>query len=289
MIKTILLPATGTGTDAVCFAAALPIARVFGTHIDALHVRIDPVEVAVTMSTEGAGGTLLQGIITDLTRDADGGETKARSGFVDFCAREGLPVMESPTGADPKPSAQFHVATGQDTRWMVSYGTTVDLLVASRGIGGDDAVARSLLEALLLETGRPLLIPAGATVSPTIAERIAVAWKPTPQAARAVAFAMPFLARAKEVAVITVEEEEGGRDDVGRLVSYLAWHGIKAAAQRVSPGPDGAAETMLAAAAAKSELLVMGGYGHTRLREWVFGGFTQRVLANAPMPVLLAH
>jgi nucleotide-binding universal stress UspA family protein len=55
------------------------------------------------------------------------------------------------------------------------------------------------------------------------------------------------------------------------------------------PGPDGAAATLLSAIAGRADLLVMGGYGHSRVREWVFGGFTQHVLADAPLPVLLAH
>jgi nucleotide-binding universal stress UspA family protein len=240
------------------------------------------------MSTGGAGGILMEGIIADLTRDADKGEAEARAHFVDFCSRESLALVAAPSGSDAKPSAQFHVETGQASRWMATYGVTADLLVASRGKPGDEAATLSVIEALLLETGRPLLIPGSAAASPAIAERVAVAWKPTPQAARAVAFAMPFLARAKEVAVMTVEEEEGRRDATAQLVTYLRWHGIKAAAQRLSPGPESAAETLLGAAAS-SDLLVMGGYGHTRLREWVFGGFTQRVLADASIPVLIAH
>lgn len=171
---------------------------------------------------------------------------------------------------------------------MATYGMTADLIVAARGLPGDDAVARSTLEALLLETGRALLIPSTAEPFPTVAERVAIAWKPTPQASRAVALAMPFLRRAKEIVILTVEEGKEGRDDSERLVDYLGWHGVKASARRLSAGPHGAAETLLVASAA-TDLLIMGGYGHTRLREWVFGGFTQRLLASAPVPVLMAH
>jgi nucleotide-binding universal stress UspA family protein len=289
MIKTILVPVSGNAIDAECLAAALPLARAFAAHIDALHVRTDPIEVAVTMSTEGAGGVLLQGIIDDLVRDADANEAKARSMFGDLCTKEAVLLGATPAGAATKPSAEWHVETGQQTRWMAAYGMTADLVVASRGVAGEDATARSMLEALLLEIGRPLLIPARTPVSPTFAERVAIAWKATPQASRAVACAMPFLTRAKEVVVLTVEEEEGRRDDAERLVAYFGWHGIAATVERLSPGPHGAAETMLAAATARSELLVMGGYGHSRLREWVFGGFTQRVLNDAPLPVLIVH
>jgi nucleotide-binding universal stress UspA family protein len=289
MMKSILVPVSGNETDTACFAAALPLARAFAAHIDALHVRVDPLEVAMTMSTEGAGGVLLQGIIDDLTRDADANEMKARSRFADLCSKEVVPLGTTPPTASTKPSAGWHVETGQEARWMAAYGVTADLVVAPRGVAGQDAIARSTLEALLLETGRPLLIPGGAPASPKLAERVAIAWKPTPQASRAVACAMPLLTRAKEVVVLTVEEEEGRRDDTDRLVAYFGWHGIAATIERLAPGPHGAAETMLAGAVARAELLVMGGYGHTRLREWVFGGFTQRVLNDAPLPVLIAH
>jgi nucleotide-binding universal stress UspA family protein len=289
MIKSILVPVSGSETDAVCFAAALPIAESFAAHIDALHVRVDPIEVAMTMSTEGAGGVLMQGIIDNLTRDADAGEAKAKSSFFDLCTKAGLTRGGTPTGVDPKPSAEWHVETGQEARWIAAYGVTADLVVAPRGVPGQDATTRSTLEALLLETGRPLLIPGASPGSPKLAERVAVAWKPTPQASRAVAYAMPFLTRAKEVVVLTVEEEEGRRDDTKRLATYLGWHGIAPAIERLTPSRHGAAETMLAAATARSELLVMGGYGHTRLREWVFGGFTQCVLSEAALPVLIAH
>ena len=170
---------------------------------------------------------------------------------------------------------------------MATYGVASDLIVAPRATG-EDVVARSILETVLLETGRPLVIPA-ASAMPASFERIAIAWKPTPQAARAVAAAMPFLARAKEVVVVTVEEQAAERDEADRLVRNLAWHGLAATTLRLKPGPEGAAATLLAGAGDRADLLVMGGYGHSRLREWVFGGFTQLVLADAPLPVLIAH
>jgi nucleotide-binding universal stress UspA family protein len=290
VIKSILIPATGNDADTATFAAALGVARMFAAHIGALHVRLDPVEIAVATTTDGGGGgMLLQGLIDDLEREADAREARTKRFFTEFCAREGLPLLETPMEATGKPSAQWHVEIGQEPRWMSVYGTTADLIVSSRGIPGDDAVTRSTLEALLLETGRPLLIPSAAAPSVAMADRVAIAWKPTPQAARAVAAAMPFLACAKEIVVMTVEEEEGRRDEIERLLHNLAWHGLKVVAQRVKPGTRDAAEALLAAVVDQAGLLVMGGYGHSRLREWVFGGFTQQVLVDAPVPVLMAH
>jgi nucleotide-binding universal stress UspA family protein len=69
----------------------------------------------------------------------------------------------------------------------------------------------------------------------------------------------------------------------------LRWHGFPATMQRLCPSSDTPAETLLAAARDEAALLVMGGYGHSRLREWIFGGFTQRILRSAEIPVLIAH
>jgi nucleotide-binding universal stress UspA family protein len=290
MIKTILAPATGNSGDAATFATALAIARPFAAHIDALHVRLGPVEAAVAMMAgdgSGGGGVLLENVVEQLGHDAAEREAKTHAVFANFCRGEGIPLAAAPGAGADAVSGQWHSEIGQEARWTVAYGTTSDLIVASRRTSDGSGLARSTIEALLLETGRPLLITDG-SIAAALAERVAIAWKPTPQAARAVAFAMPILSHAKAVSVLTVVEDEGGEDDAERLVRYLQWHGVKAVAERLTAGPD-AAETLLAAASPRSELLVMGGYGHTRLREWVFGGFTQRVLADAPLPILIAH
>jgi nucleotide-binding universal stress UspA family protein len=293
MIKTILVAATGTQSDAASFAAALAIGRPFAAHLDVLHIRLDAIGVAVAMTTDAGGGALTAGLLEQLERDAGERERAARESFTRFCVAAGLAETTAPAPADGAAptaggaSAEWHVETGDEPRWMATYGVASDLIVASRATA-EDVVARSILETVLLESGRPLVIPAISAV-PASFERIAIAWKPTPQAARAVAAAMPFLARAKEVVVITVEEQEAGHHEADRLVRNLAWHGIRATTAPLKPGPAGAGATLLAAARDRADLLVMGGYGHSRLREWVFGGFTQLVLADAPLPVLIAH
>jgi len=290
MIKTILVPATASDADIPVFTAALAVARRCAAHIDALHVRIDPVAAVVDSAVEGGvGGVLLESLIAQQEQDNQTREAAAKRMFTEFCAREGVATAATPSEAGAGPSAEFHVETGDELVWMAAYGRTADLIVASRGIPGSDAAARATLETALLQTGRPLLVPGATPPAPTVSGRVAIAWKPTPQAGRAVAAAIPFLDAANEIAVISVEEEDAPRDDAERLVRALAWHGFKASVQRLRPGPHGAAETLLAAAAEQAGLLVMGGYGHSRVREWVFGGFTQRVLADAPMPVLMAH
>jgi nucleotide-binding universal stress UspA family protein len=289
VIKTILVPATGNETDIAALDAALRVARVFAAHIDALHIRIDSVEIAVATMTDGGGAAMTGGLVEQLEQDTQDREAKALGIFTDFCGRERLSITAAPGDAKAQPSAQWHVETREEPRWMTRYGIAADLIVASRGPADDPTAARSVLEEVLIETGRPLLIPSGGS-SATMTDRIAIAWKPTPQTARAVAAAMPFLVGAKEIVVMTVQEEEDRSDDADRLVRNLEWHGLKAVAHRLKPDTGSAADTLLAAAAEKKcGLLVMGGYGHGQLREWIFGGFTQQVLVSAPVPVLIVH
>lgn len=286
MIKTILVPAAGNESDTALFTAAVAVARSFGAHLDVLHVRIDPANVALAMSTDGGSGALAAGLMDRLQQDEEKRATAARQLFERNCAAAGISIGSTASGL----SAEWHVESGEEPRWVATYGLSADLIVAARDTS--DAVAeRSVLEAALLDTGRPLLIPAASPV-PASFERVAIAWKPTPQAARAVALAMPFLTRAGEVSVLTVAEADAAaeeRPSGDRLCRNLARHGITATMTTLAPGADGAAATLLSAAAERAELLVMGGYGHSRLQEWVFGGVTQQVLTAAPLPVLMAH
>lgn len=102
---------------------------------------------------------------------------------------------------------------------------------------------------------------------------------------------MPFLWIAKQIVIMTVAEDETTLEEEGaaRLMANLLWHGFSVSVRRLERGAQVAAETLLAAAREQPALLVMGGYGHSRLREWIFGGFTRRVLREAEISVLIAH
>src|SRR4029077_14473595 len=180
MIKRILVATTGSDSDAATFAAALAIARPFAAHLEMLHVRLDPVSVAVAMTTDAGGGALAAGLIDQLEQDSRERERKAQEIFTRFCAGAGLAVTGAPTPKRKKaPSAEWHVETGEEPRWMATYGLAADLIIAPRATGDEAGGARAPLEAVLFDSGRPILIPA-ATALPAAFERIAIAWKPTP-------------------------------------------------------------------------------------------------------------
>ena len=192
MIKSILVPALGTETDLASLATALKIARDFSAHIDVLHVRLDAVDVAVKTAS-GEGGPIVEHLVQQLEQDAREREARARRTFEDFCRRENLPLVDAP-GSEPtaSPSAQWHIETGDEADTVASQGMLADLVVCGRSPIAH-FTTRLILESALLNTGRPLLIPgAVGTTADFSGGTVAIAWKPTPQAARAVAAAMPL-------------------------------------------------------------------------------------------------
>lgn len=286
MIKSILVPAAGSDTDDAVFMSALAVARAFGAHLDFLHVRVDAVAVAATMASDGSGA-MITGLVDQMEKAADQREEKAKQLFERFCAREGLPVGE-PASGRPGPSAQWARQIGDEPYGVAEYGRATDLLVIGRPATAEGGSLETI-EGALLKSGRPVLIPPAAPFT-ALPETIVIAWKAAPEAARAVTAAMPFLSTAKQILILTVAEQQGLSDEEGtRLATNLGRHGLQVSARHLQPNARGAAETLLSAADERSALVVMGAYGHNRLREWVFGGFTRRVLRGAQVPVLMMH
>jgi nucleotide-binding universal stress UspA family protein len=120
-----------------------------------------------------------------------------------------------------------------------------------------------------------------------------VAWSDTPEAARAVHDAMPFLRTADSVEIVTASPTEaGGDDDTGKasLVGHLARHGVKVASATINPGPRSTGMALIDhATRIHADLIVAGGYGHGRFREWALGGTTRDLFLEAAVPVLFSH
>ena len=141
-----------------------------------------------------------------------------------------------------------------------------------------------------MDTGKPLLIAPSAPPA-SLGRRVVIAWKDTPEAARAVSCALPFIGQAEQVTIVTVLDDADANDDSGaRLLRALRWHNQAVQVRTLPRGGASAVEVLhREAEALGADLLVMGGYSHSRLREVVFGGFTRSTLGNASIPVLMAH
>jgi nucleotide-binding universal stress UspA family protein len=126
-----------------------------------------------------------------------------------------------------------------------------------------------------------------------LADNVLIAWKDSREARRAVCDALPFLAKAENVTVLEVAAEadrESAAARVDRVVSFLERHGVNAQAEvRTRREGSNADELIRVAEQHRADLIVAGGYGHARLREWVFGGVTRDLLKRSPKCCLLSH
>jgi nucleotide-binding universal stress UspA family protein len=287
MFKNLLVPTTGGPTDASVLATARLAAQAFAAHLEFLHVRVDTTEVLMSMTAGGVGGgDAVQSVIDRMEAEAEANAAAARQAVADGLAAAGIPLRDAPDGAGP--SAQISQETGSQSAWVAQYGRFADLIVMGRG-GPDDGAAETL-EAALMDTGKPLLIAPSAPPA-SLGRRIVIAWKDTPEAARAVSCALPFIGQAEQVTIVTVLDDADAKDESGgRLLRALRWHNRAVQVRALPRGRASAVEVLhREAEALGADLLVMGGYSHSRLREVVFGGFTRSTLGNASIPVLMAH
>lgn len=289
MLKYILVPAPGAETHDAVFRTALAFARISAGHIDFLHVRLDLERLAISMATGdfGGAGAGIGAVLDALQSDIEARQDRARAAVMAFCERTQVALADAPLARSV--SAAFRVATGDEARLLATYARTADLTVLGRARDGE-AVAMDVLEAVLLDSGRPLLI-APAQPREHIGRHVTIAWKDTPEAARAIASVTPLLHAAESVTVIAVQEAD--HDDAGsceRLRHALLWHN-PATTLRVVPaaGRDPGDVLLASVEESNTDLLVMGGYSRSRMREAVFGGVTRRVLRSASLPVLMSH
>lgn len=282
-IRTILVPADGTDSCSRLLHAAFTLAAELQAHVFALHVRVLPAD-AVPFVGEGMSGVLVQELIELTERQSAARARAAQALFEEARQQAGLPSHVTPGAAGA--SAEWVETPGREEDVIVRYGRVSDLLVVARPSGEPGSWTEAAFGMALFGTGRPVLV-VGPEAGFAMPRSVTIAWNTSTEAARAVAAALPFLQRAERVRAISAVS--GGEDEavLGDLISYLAWHGI--AAERQAIDGRGAVAEALADAARGSDLLVMGGYSHSRLRELIVGGVTRHMLEHATLPLLLAH
>ncbi|WP_413205510.1 universal stress protein [Rhodospirillum sp. A1_3_36] len=290
-IKTILSVIGDETTGESPLRIALTISKVHGCHVEGFHVMIDAA-AAVPYVGEAMAGALVEDMVEAAEKDARDRADKAKALFDKVTADMSVAQGGTPPG-DGSATATWNETTGPEPEQVALRGRVADLLVLGRPGPNGEPPSLLTLNAALLESGRPVLV-APPQVSPTVGSRVAIAWNGSAEAARAVLGAMPFLIAAEKVTVLIAEADDN--DDAAdatahELETHLAWHGVKADVEvlRAGPGTKAGEAIIRACGSMNADLLVMGAYTHSRLRQLILGGVTRHILSNAEFPVLLSH
>jgi nucleotide-binding universal stress UspA family protein len=288
-MRKILVSLTGFESDTAALDTAYFAARLFNGHLHCICARPGPAQVAIGATPFEIGGAMNAAeLIADLQEENETRTKNARLAFDRFCKKWDVVLDDHAKGV----SATWQQVAGDEVAATIAEARFHDLVVLGRPPQATPLSVNGI-GAVLVSSGRPLLV--APTASPeNLAPTVAIAWKDGPEAARAVTAAAPLLARAHKVIVLTADEGDmktsARVQSAERIAAQYRRHGVTCEARLVVPSgralPDAVLET---ATAFGADVLVMGGYGHSRLRELVFGGFTRHVLNASPVPVFFFH
>jgi nucleotide-binding universal stress UspA family protein len=204
-------------------------------------------------------------------------------------ARQAVERVRQRSGVD----FEWRLAAGELAGTALLHSRYADLVVIGQASSEeDDPLETDILpESIIFGAGRPALIVPRYGNFLKCGERVLIAWKRTRESARAVHDALPLLTRAKSVLVMEINPDQGDKHIAGADIAlHLARHGVKAdVSSTVASEIDVGNAILSRASDVGADLLVMGAYGHSRLREFVFGGVTLEVLRHMTVPVLMSH
>jgi nucleotide-binding universal stress UspA family protein len=167
-----------------------------------------------------------------------------------------------------------------------------DLAIVGQPERDRAAAAEVVDEGVLFESGRPVIFVPYIQKAGLKLDHVMVCWDGSRAAARAIADSLPFLQKAKQVEIVMVASKAGKNDEIpgADLGQHLARHGLKVDVKRItSPDIDVTSTILSYAADSSADMIVMGGYGHSRLREFILGGVTRGIFETMTVPALMSH
>jgi nucleotide-binding universal stress UspA family protein len=276
MIKDIVV-SLGLGAQDPAGDFAISIADAFKAHVTGLAFSYEPIIPGAVM-----GGIPPEFIESQRVEN----DKKARAAVARFEA------AASRAGISAETLVQSASLSGAANR-LAHIARRFDLVVVGQSNRDDDGLPDEVLdEAALFESGRPVVFVPFIQKAGLKLDRVMVCWDGSRAATRAVADSLPFLKKAKLVEVVIVASKPGKGDEMAGadLGQHLARHGLKVEVKKIVSNEIDVPSTILSYAADSSaDMIVMGGYGHSRLREFILGGVTRSILETMTVPVLMSH
>jgi len=276
MFKDVVVNISGRGPRDFAAEYATSIAATFGAHLAGISFLYEPVIPDGTLG----------GIPVDLIELQREENSKVANAAV---SRFEAGVKKAGISAETR---ILDATFGGAATLFAQIARRFDLAVVGQAQREGGASDELMVEGALFESGRPLVVVPYIQKRGLTLERVLACWDGGRTAARAIGDAMPFLERAKAVDIVIVAEERKGGDEINgaNMGEHLARHGVTAHVKRIAKG-DLAIEDVLLSYAADSgaDFMVMGGYGHSRLREFILGGVTRGILGSMTVPVMMSH
>lgn len=286
-MRVILVPVADRPECAVALTKAFALGQSLGASVIGCHIRPheqSPVDVPSMFASMGMIDDDAEWRIALKSKDSKKASVAAKKLYSSVAERNGYELIGKPRA---KPGAVWMEKTGSPQKVLGILGPVVDLLVVSRPSSKGGTLARLFLSASLLKSSRPVLV-LPQTGTGVIGRRICIAWNQSAEAARTVAASMPLLAQADHVSIVSCGKETRPGPKAGQLAAYLKYWGIKS--ERISTrGKDERKEILATYKSTGSDLLLMGAYSRSRMRQLVFGGVTEFMLDEASIPILMLH
>jgi nucleotide-binding universal stress UspA family protein len=255
---------------------AISVADAFDAHVVGISFLYDPI---VPVS---ATGYIPAEVIETQRADNEAAAKAAIDRFAAAASRAGVSAEQVTLSAS--------VAGAGDTFGRIA--RRFDLAIVGQAEPEANSVEELIAEATLFQSGRPVIVVPYIQKAPLKLDNVMVCWDGSRQAARAIADAMPLLEKAGRVEVVIIANEHGKQDEIegADLGQHLARHGLKVEVNRMAGGKIDVGDALLSHVAdSGADFIVMGGYGHSRLREFVLGGVTHTILRSMTVPALMAH
>jgi nucleotide-binding universal stress UspA family protein len=276
MVKDIVVNLTGAAPQEFAADYAISLATLFHAHIAGVGFVYEPV----------IPGTVLGGIPTDLIEAQREENTKAAKAAT---SRFEAAAVQAGLSAEVR-ILDASVAGAADL--FARIARRYDLAVVGQARPKEGATEELLIEGALFESGRPIVVVPHVQTRAATLERVLVCWDGSRPATRAIADALPFLRHAKAIDIVAVSGERGKGGELAgtNMARHLARHGLRVELKRVSAGnADVPSAIRSHAAETGADFMVMCGYGHSRLREFILGGVTRTILTSSTVPVLMSH